>query len=253
MFTTTTVDPSTRVLNRARLVARRCRVDFVQRTTSIPDLLQEHGSELAYVAGRVRDELRSADDVLFVHPGMLTLKRANGREHPFIRALCQYGPCASVVDTTMGLAADALHAAAILDAEVHGIEASPIVYSLLEEGLARLCAGAGPDAEAAARLSVEHRDAVERLAEMAEASVDVVIVDPMFDSPRPAAPGFALLRQVAHESANADALVEAGRRVARSHVVLKYPKRSTHPPCDACVDGKALRYLVYDATCRSRP
>lgn len=253
MFITTTVDPSTRVLNRARVVARRCRANFVQRTTSIPDLLQEQGAELAYVAGRARDELRTADDVLFVHPGMLTLKRANGRDHPFIRALCHYGPCVSIVDATMGLAADALHAAAILDAEVRGIEASPVVYSLLEEGLARLCAGSGPDASAAARLSVEHGDALERLAAMPEASTDVVIVDPMFDSPRPAAPGFALLRQVAHEASDADALIEAGRRVARSHVVLKYPKRSTYPTCDACVDGKALRYLVYDATCRSRP
>jgi len=253
MFITTTVDPSTRVLERAQLVARRCRVNFVQRVASIPDLLVEHGAEVAYVAGRARDELRSVDDVLFVHLGMLTLKRANGREHPFIRALCHYGPCTSIVDTTMGLAADALHASALLNADVRGLEASPVVYSLLEEGLVRLTAGSGPDAEAAGRLSVALGDALEQLAAMPPASTDVVIVDPMFDSPRPAAPGFALLRRVAHEDADADALIEAGRRVARSHVVLKYPKRSTYPPCDACVDGKALRYLVYDATSRSRP
>lgn len=243
---TTVSHPPREVVARAQQVGARCGLPVVRRRMSLPRLLSDHDATLAYVAGRVRDELRSTDAGVFVHSGMLQLKRNNGLDHPFLRSLRVHGRCESIFDATVGLAADALHAADMLEIDVRGTEASPIMFSLLEDGLARLAAG-DEAPQAAARISVELADAHAVLQGMASGSVDVVTVDPMFDSPRAAAPGFPLVRQVAETRHQAQSLVEVARRVAASHVVLKYPKRATYPPCDHCVNGKAVRYLIYDA------
>ncbi|MEM6988983.1 MAG: class I SAM-dependent methyltransferase [Myxococcota bacterium] len=250
MFITTTPKPSTTMLARAELVAERCCVSFVRRGGSLPALMEEQQSRLVYVVRRDHDELRLGDTTLFVHPGMVVLKRATGRRHPFLRALLLHGPCSEIVDATIGLGADALHAATELGVDVRGIEGSPVVFSLLEEGLGRLSAEASDFGRGAAKIRAELGGATEALRRMKSASADVVTIDPMFDTPRPAAHGFELLRKVAHTAEPPAPLLAEARRVARTHVVLKYPKRSTYPECDACVDGKAVRYLIYDATPR---
>ncbi|MBL4686973.1 MAG: class I SAM-dependent methyltransferase [Nannocystaceae bacterium] len=196
---------------------------------------------------RDREELRTKDAALFVHPGMLALKRATGREHPFIRALEWNGRCTTVLDATLGMAGDALHAAAELEVQIRGIEGSAAVHSLLEEGLPRMAAVADVPGLAASRIRAEHGTALEVLGSLPNASTDVVLIDPMFDTPRPSAPGFELIRRVAYEADDPAALLAQACRVASSHVVFKYPKRATYPPCDACVDGKAVRYLIYRA------
>ncbi len=246
MFITTTARASTKLEARARLIAARCGVSFVRRTAKLLSLLAERNCELAYVVRRDREELRTRDASLFVHPGMVALKRATGPEHPFIRAVQVHGAVRRVVDATIGMAGDALHVAAELGVPVVGIEASPVVYSMLEEGLLRLAKDDNEVGRAAALVTVHHQRAAVALSAMADGSTDVVLLDPMFDSPRAAAPGFELLRRVAYAEPSEDLLVEA-RRVASSHVVVKHPKRSTYPACDACINGKAVRYLVYDA------
>jgi len=203
---------------------------------------------MAYVIRRDREELKSPHANLFVHAGMVPIKRDVGRQHPLMRALELRGRCSTIVDATLGLAGDALHASLVLGVRVQGFEASPVIFSLLEDGLSRLGRESDEIGEAATRIEIGLGGSCAGLAAMPAASADVVMVDPMFDTPRPAMPGFDLLREVAYgEPDEAEAIVQAARRVAVSHVVLKYPKRSSYPACDACVDGKAVRYLVFDA------
>ena len=247
MFITTAAAPSTKLIGRARAVAERCGAPYRPRVGAIEAMLQAAHSDLAYVVGRSREELRSAEAGLFVHAGMFAHKRDLAREHPFVRAVVRGGPCTSIVDATIGLAGDALHLAAVLGVPITGVEGSPAVYCLLEEGLSRLAAAGGEVGAAAARIRLQHGESCETLATMPADSADVVVLDPMFPVERPAAPGFALLRAVAHPGVDPQALIEPARRVARRHVVLKYPTRPTIPPCDDRIDGKALRYLVYEA------
>lgn len=213
-------------------------------------MFDAHGAQTAYVVRRDRDELRGVGASLYVQPGMLALKRSNGPQHPLIHAVARAGTITGVVDATLGLANDALHIADILGVDVLGIEGSATVFSLLEEGLPRLA----KTLPAAGRITAHWGEASATLAQMSPSSTDVVVLDPMFDTPRPAAPGFALLRTAAYPGVDSTRLLDAARRVARSHVVVKYPKRATAPSCDECIDGKAVRYLIYGATsCWPRP
>ncbi len=120
-----------------------------------------------------------------------------------------------VVDGTLGLAADALVCARVVgpSGRVLGVEASLPIFALVSEGLA-------PDA-ASARIEVRRGTAREVLAGLGDGSADVVTLDPMFDLPRRAAPGFSVLRRYAvHAPLDAQTLAEA-RRVARRWVVVK--------------------------------
>src|SRR5690606_3468418 len=118
--------------------------------------------------------------------------------------LCANGPRNRIVDATLGMAADALHISDVLGCEVLGIEGSPAMYSLLEEGLPRV-ARTEP---AAKRIRLHFGEAAEVLSTLPDASVDAVYLSPMFLRPRRAAPGFELLRAVALHAPMGERLLE---------------------------------------------
>jgi len=168
---------------------------------------------------------------------MLRARLQSGCEHPLIRAI---GPAAHVVDGTLGLAGDALHIAAALCCDVTGIEGSPVIYSLLEEGLPRL----GRHLEAANRISIHHGEASERLGQLPPA--DAVFLAPMYTHPRAAAPGFELLRRVALHNPFTEALLAAAHRIA-PRVVLKVDRNAPPVPGTTTrLRGRAVDYLVMD-------
>lgn len=196
---------------------------------------------LSYVVSREREELRCGAGRVFVHPGMLASKLGAGPEHPLIRAL---GGARTVLDATLGLAGDALHAAAF-GAQVRGVEASPVLLCLAEEGLERLrqdpVAGA-----AAARVSAELGCSEALLIGMTENQFDAVLLDPMFDAPAAAQPGFELLRRVAHGARLSESWLREARRVGR-RVVIKAPLRAPAPHPDArLVGGKGASWWVVE-------
>jgi hypothetical protein len=158
-----------------------------------------------------------------VQEGLLATKLHEGAHHPFVRAL---GPCDSVVDCTLGLANDALHAATVLGCSVLGVEGSPVIHALLEEGLPRLSLSH----LAALRIRLIQGDALEVLRRLDDRSHDVVLLDPMMGRPGKSAPSFEILRAFAvPEQASTELLREAGR-VARARVVLKLGRGARVPP-----------------------
>lgn len=235
---------------RAEAVSERIGWPLVGHHDADGSVLDER--TLAYVITRHREELRLGADALFVNQGMLVQKVHAGREHPIIRAVDPDATVASIFDGTLGLAADALQLAAVTGAHVVGHEASPVVWSLLEDGLPRLRTGSGAPAEAASRLDARHADTRAALAATPPDAFDVVYLDPMFPAPRPSAPGFPLLAHVAHRGdGDWASLLEPARRVARRRVVIKVPKRADVPEADQCIDGKTVRYLIFDAAARA--
>jgi 16S rRNA (guanine1516-N2)-methyltransferase len=158
--------------------------------------------------------------VCFVQEGMLPTKLGEGARHPFIRAL---GDAESVVDATLGLANDALHAAIALRCRVVGVEGSPLLHALLEEGVARF------ERKYGVRIELRFGDAREVLSGMEDRSSDVVFLDPMMSRAKKSAPAFELVRQLAvPDRASAELLSEAAR-VARRRVVLKLGKGAPLP------------------------
>ncbi|MEW5737488.1 MAG: class I SAM-dependent methyltransferase [Myxococcota bacterium] len=165
--------------------------------------------------------LRDEHGSLSFSPGIaqLRLKRlAAGHRDDVLLRLAGLEPGDTVVDATLGLAADALVCARAVGptGRVVGIEAALPLWILVSEGLARL-----PADPSSCRIDVVHGRAREVLAGMGARSADVVTLDPMFDRPKRSSPGFELLRAHAlHEPLDAETLGEA-RRVARRWVVLK--------------------------------
>ena len=233
LVVTTAARVRPREVERARRVAQRCGAELVDRRRGPLETWLGTGS-LAYVAGRTRDQIRSATAVLWVHEGMLRSRLHTGTQHPLIRALAPTGQADRIVDGTLGLAGDALHIASALTCEVLGYEASAPLYCLLEEGLTRLASGREPAASAAARVHPTWGDCEPGLRALDPDSADAVLLAPMYERPDKAMPGFELLRAVALHAPLSTAQIEAALRVA-PRVVVKWPRgKPKPPPLDHC-------------------
>lgn len=126
-------------------------------------------------------------------------------------------PGERVLDCTLGLAADALVAAEAVGPEgrVAGIESSPALALLADEGLRRL------GDPAAARVQVLPGDAPALLAALPARSWDLVCFDPMFRHGREEPPGFDLVRRLGDARPLAPEALAEARRVARRAVLVK--------------------------------
>lgn len=231
---------------RASVLAERLEAPWVRRTGAIQPLLDEH--ELVYVVGRNKDELRGSGARVAVHEGMLRSRLHTGVDHPLIRALAPVGRADRVVDGTLGLAGDALHVAGALGCEVVGVEVQAVLFSLVEEGLARLARSERPEVRAAASgVRARLGDSTEVLASMAPGSADAVLLAPMYPSADRAAPGFELLRQTAEHARLKPEQVAAALRVA-PRLVVKWPRGlerpSALPPDSDCVSGHRVDYWI---------
>jgi hypothetical protein len=134
----------------------------------------------------------------------------------------------------------------MLDADVVGCEASPALYSLLEEGMDRLRRAGGREASAAARVHPRWADVGSALRHVSPGSVDVVYFDPMFQQPKRAMPGWDLLRRVAdHGDPAENEVLERALHAARLRVVLKVRRAAeVAGEWTGRVRGKEMDYLV---------
>jgi len=255
MVVTVRKKASAGLVARGRSVARDLGVPFEERRgLSLSRLRRECGAELLYVLKDGRDEVTDGDEQLFVHPGLFYLKVLDGVDHPLVRAVspAQGQAVSRIVDATMGLASDALHMACVLEAEVVGIEVSPVLGALLEEGLARLASG-GKWAGGASRVELRKGGAVDHLSAMGDGAADVVYLDPMFEAPRGRTPAYGLFRSLAIKDALSPELVAQAVRVAARRVVLKVPGGAPAPSVEVPapgwnrrVRGQAVDHLVIE-------
>ena len=168
---------------------------------------------------------------------MMPTKLQQGAQHPFVRAV--WGETAgkrddvkTIFDCTLGLANDAVHLAAITGASIVGCEQSPVLFSLLEEGLPRIARGSPRTmrwADAAARVCAVNANSADHLEGMQDGAVDVVVLDPMMSVQKRSAPSFSLLRAFAVMDRASPRLLLQARRVARLRVVFKLGKGAPLP------------------------
>lgn len=174
-----------------------------------------------------------------------------GRGQPLARACALSGGAnPTVLDATPGLGRDAF-VLATLGAQVHLIERSPVVATLLHDGIAR----ANMDVEVrpiVARLRLSVGEAGVIMAGLAQAErPDVVYLDPMY----PARDKSALVkkemrafRELVGEDEDAPALLTAALACARRRVVVKRPRGAkpvAGPAPIGSIDGKTTRYDLY--------
>ena len=123
-----------------------------------------------------------------------------------------------VFDATLGLGRDALVAARAVgpSGEVVGVESNLALFTLVSEGLASHDAGA----ESAAIRPV-FGDSREILSREADASFDVVVIDPMFALPGKSDGNFKALREFADPTRLDREWIRQSRRVAKRWVIAK--------------------------------
>lgn len=169
-----------------------------------------------------------------------------GRRQPLARAVgLGRAPGCDILDLTGGLGADA-YVLAALGCQVLLLERSGPVWALLVDGLAR-----SRDRETAARIRVEHADAIQWLTRMASGPITrVSYLDPMYPEARRSLPRREMryLRAVVGEDSDSDALLAAALKQTARRVVLKRPRQAPvsaieHPSFS--VPGSSTRFDVY--------
>lgn len=123
-----------------------------------------------------------------------------------------------VFDATLGLGRDALVAAQAVGpgGEVLGVESNLALFTLVSEGLASHDAGA-----ASATIQPVLGDSRHLLRCAADASYDVVVIDPMFHVPMKSDGNFEALREFADPTSLDPGWIRQARRVAKRWVVAK--------------------------------
>ena len=140
---------------------------------------------------------------------------------------------------------------ASIGCEVTALERSLVVAALLENAVQRI-AQRQPDV--AARLRLQCMDALDYLAVLASEQrdpPDVIYIDPMFPPRRSKTverKPMRVLRSLVGEDADATALLDRARQVARKRVVVKRPLRAEaldDVAPDLTFKGNAVRYDLY--------
>jgi len=236
---------------RARAIASRCGVSYVPRTGSLAKTCAQADVTMLYIVEKQRESLRlPTGERIGVDQGMLNMRLHTGRDHPLIRAT-SIDNVQRLMDGTLGLAHDALHLASVWNRPVLGAEASPVVFSLLESGLEQLAATAGPVSAAAQWIEPRLGRSSDILMNVEVGSVDVLLLAPMFRSPRNAAPGYPLFRNVAVHDPLDEETLDAARDAHVRRIVLKLDRGSPPPnfwkgSSEHVIRGKSNVYWLWD-------
>lgn len=209
---------------------------------------------LAVTADRV--ELRSSQPgrirpvyVDFIGGDLASSRRADGSRLLF-HAIGRLGATSTVIDATAGLGRDAF-LLAHRGYRVTAIERSPIIATLLEDGIRRAMLVAELQEVFRDRFRLVVGDARTFLQQLAPAEApDVVYLDPMFPPRTKAAKvkkESIVLRQIVGSDEDAGELLQAARAIARRHVVVKRMRYSPTiaPGVTRTYEGKSTRYDVY--------
>ena len=232
--------------NRAQQLAERLHIPFTSQTETFEFLLvvTQHRLELR------QTHTNNSVYVDFVNGALAHRQRfGGGRNQPLARAIgmkARFNP--SVIDTTAGLGRDA-YILASLGCEVILCERSPILATLLEDGLRR-AANSSETAETVERMTLIKDDANNYLKYMA-VQPDSIYLDPMF----PQKKGSALVKkdmQILQLLIGADmdsgqlfkaAMSKAGKRVVVKRPTSAKPLDQTRPVGSVC--SKKTRYDIY--------
>ncbi|MDX9872332.1 MAG: class I SAM-dependent methyltransferase [Clostridia bacterium] len=200
-----------------------------RRKKSLEQLRVESGLDYLLVIEKDRAVLKG-ETTLAWHPGMAVPKikalRA-GKPDPLLEAL-GLTPGASVLDCTLGLAADALLIAFAIGpaGRVTGLEASPYIAFITKQGLQNYD---GPHVRLQGvpeRIHVLNRNYREYLEEAGENSFDAVYFDPMFGYPLKKSSSLNALRPLASYDEVTPSVIRQALRAAKKSVVMKQNARS---------------------------
>jgi 16S rRNA (guanine1516-N2)-methyltransferase len=217
--------------------------------------LDETGLSLSALELRAGETHKQPTRVDFQDAALLYRKASFGKHQGLAKAvgLNKHEPM-HVLDATAGLGRDAFILAS-MGCEISMIEQSPIIYSLIFDGLKRAAETDDQTLKNILRkMSLHHakaQDWFQEIRQGKQAKPDVIYLDPMFP-PRSKNANvkrdIALLQEVLGFDKDSDSLLEAAKGCAKHRIVVKRPgskfsKGSVKP--SFVVPGKTAHFEVF--------
>ncbi|MCL5935602.1 MAG: class I SAM-dependent methyltransferase [Bacillota bacterium] len=228
---TTGIRTAPHLEERALELSRQLGVPYLKREKKSLAALREQGQADAILLVRQdKDSLVVNGNELFFHPGLAKLRIKEiqaGKTDQMIDAMnLRKGD--SLLDCTLGLAADAIVASFVTGpgGTVIGLEDAAPVAEIVGRGL-KSYTGEKPELlDAMRRIQVVHSDHLTYLKSMPSGSFDVVYFDPMFRVPREKSSSLSPLRPLANNSPLTEEAVAEALRVAKKRVIMKENRAS---------------------------
>ncbi len=223
---TTTKKPSESQLIKVEEIKDKLDLSYVDRKNdSILQMLKENECTHFLVVKKDKIVITDGNEELFWHPNMSIIKiksMLNGEIDPIIKAMdLQEGD--SVLDCTLGFAADALVVAAYIgeNGKVIGTEANKYIAYLTQDGLQNYKEATEEMKSIMKRIRVINANYNDYLKSLEDNSIDVVYFDPMFKTPNMKSAFMNSLRPYAEHSYLTNEVINEALRVARKRVVAK--------------------------------
>lgn len=231
MIVTTSQRAGAAVKEKAAAVAVMFNVPYVERKKQPVKKLAAFYECPVLLLSEDRLELHgSAESVpFFFHPGsaMFRVKRLMKNEQDAFINACGLSSGMSLLDCTMGPAADSITAAFAVGpaGRIQAIEANPAVAYIVKEGLKTWTDGPDELISAMRRIEAKAANYHTYLQNVPDRSFDVVYFDPMFEETVDSS-GIAPLRPLASYSDVTMEAINEAKRIAKKRVVLKDHFRS---------------------------
>ena len=175
-----------------------------------------------------------------------------GRGQALARAVgLKHGKTPSVLDVTAGLARDAFVLAS-LGCTLTLVEQSPVLYTLVEDGIRRGMADAATARVLQNFMNLVNADSVLYMEHMdTETRPEVIYIDPMYPERKKSAlvkKDMRILQHLLGKGQNAERLLETALKCAADRVVVKRPLHAepiSDVRPDTSVSSKKTRYDIY--------
>lgn len=232
MIVTTALKHDSALIDKGIQISKELNAFFIPRQKLSLVELQEKLKDDILIVGKEKIHYYRlhATEPLFFHPNiaMVRLKRLwNGEKDPFVEA-CQLEEGKTILDCTMGLAADSIVASSIIGGKgkIVGVEGNQMIYYLVKRGLREWQTNITALKQIMSRIEVLFGDHLQVLRQLEDNSFDVVYFDPMFEDNVPGSIGISPLKvNAVYEPLKKETMMEA-LRVAKDRVVLKDHFRS---------------------------
>jgi len=217
---------------RAKVLAGKYRYPFIDRNKrSISTLFENYKTDIATVG---REKLTiipySSKTPINFHPSlsMIRAKRILGGQSDAFTEACRLTAGMSVLDCTMGLAADSIIASLVTGrgGAVTAVEASPLLYMLTAEGLKTYHSKIPEVDEAMRSIKTVHADHCDYLRTLPDDSFDIVYFDPMFQEAIETSNAIRKISSQTENNSLTHETISEAKRVSKNRVVLKDHWRS---------------------------
>jgi hypothetical protein len=219
------------LIKEAKRIALELDIEYIiRKKKSIESLRYEYELDYLLVVER-QNIILKGETTLSWHPSMAVPRikaLREGNSDPMIEAMGAK-PRYTILDCTLGLAADALVAAYIIGPEgkVIGLEASKYISFITKWGLQNFSGQNKHVLPALTRITVLNQSYERYLMERADNCFDVVYFDPMFDYALKKSSSLNALRPLAHYDKVTFEVLKEAMRVAKHRVVMKRNSGST--------------------------